>query len=533
MLKTLLRVRMAALLAAFTGQSRKRKSQTKGKAAGYAFLMLYCFCAFVFLFYASFSQLAAAFFPAGLGWLYFAMFAIMAFALMFIGSVFTAKSQLFEAKDNELLLSMPVPPGMILLSRMAALLAMNFVLELVVALPVFVSWLQYGETSGTGITAFVVIVLALPLFSLAVSCLFAWLVSLVTSHMRNTTAVTMVISVVFMLAYFLFCFRMNSYVTQLAANGAAIAGALGSAAPLVWLGRAAADGSLADLGLTLLWTVLPFVLAAYVLLNRSFIRIVTTRRGQVKVRYEKKAMRASSQDAALYRRELARLTSSSGYMLNAGLGLVFELVLAVLAVVKRRELLGALTAIPELYAAAAPILLLACMMVSGMVFFTASSVSLEGKSYWIVRSMPVETKKVLQAKLSLSNSLAIAPALLMTLAAALALRLPAAETALLLACQLLFVLLTANVGLMEDLRHCNLDWINETQAAKQGAGVLLSMLLDFGFVVAVGALYFFLLAELMPTTAFLGLILALMAILYALTARWLMTRGVKRFETLR
>ena len=230
MLKTLLRVRMAALLAAFTGQSRKRKSQTKGKAAGYAILMLYCFCAFVFLFYTSFSQFAAAFFPAGLGWLYFAMFAIMAFALMFIGSVFTAKSQLFEAKDNELLLSMPVPPGMILLSRMAALLAMNFVLELVVALPVFVSWLQYGETSGTGITAFVVIVLALPLFSLAVSCLFAWLVSLVTSHMRNTTAVTMVISVVFMLAYFLFCFRMNSYVTQLAANGAAIAGALGSAA---------------------------------------------------------------------------------------------------------------------------------------------------------------------------------------------------------------------------------------------------------------------------------------------------------------
>ena len=388
-----------------------------------------------------------------------------------------------------------------------------------------------AEPSPLKLASFV-IVLALPLFSLAVSCLFAWLVSLVTSHMRNTTAVTMVISVVFMLAYFLFCFRMNSYVTQLAANGAAIAGALGSAAPLVWLGRAAADGSLADLGLTLLWTVLPFVLA-YVLLNRSFIRIVTTRRGQVKVRYEKKAMRASSQDAALYRRELARLTSSSGYMLNAGLGLVFELVLAVLAVVKRRELLGALTAIPELYAAAAPILLLACMMVSGMVFFTASSVSLEGKSYWIVRSMPVETKKVLQAKLSLSNSLAIAPALLMTLAAALALRLPAAETALLLACQLLFVLLTANVGLMEDLRHCNLDWINETQAAKQGAGVLLSMLLGFGFVVAVGALYFFLLAELMPTTAFLGLILALMAILYALTARWLMTRGVKRFETLR
>lgn len=64
MLKTLLRVRMAALLAAFTGQSRKRKSQTKGKAAGYAILMLYCFCAFVFLFYLVFPACRRVF-PGG------------------------------------------------------------------------------------------------------------------------------------------------------------------------------------------------------------------------------------------------------------------------------------------------------------------------------------------------------------------------------------------------------------------------------------------------------------------------------------
>ena len=505
MLKSLLRVRFAALLAAFTGQSRKRGRQTKGKAVGYALLMLYCFCAFVFLFYSSFSQLAEAFFPAGLGWLYFAMFAIMAFALMFIGSVFTAKSQLFEAKDNELLLSMPVRPGLILLSRMAAMLAMNFVFELVVALP---------------------------LFALAVSCLFAWLISLLTSRMRNTTVITMVLSVVFLLAYFVFCFRMNTYVTQLAANGQAIAGALGAALPLVWLGRAAAEGNLACLGLTLLWTILPFALA-YVLLARSFIRIVTTNRGQIRVRYEKKAMRASSQDAALYRRELARLTSSSGYMLNAGLGLVFELALAVLAVVKRQELLTVFQVMPALKQALAPILLLAGMLVSGMVFFTASSVSLEGKSYWIVRSMPVPTKKVLRAKLNLSNSLSAGPALLMMLVCALVLGLPAVEVILLLACQLLFVLLSADIGLMEDLRHCNLDWINETQAAKQGAGVVLTMLIVWGFVLAVGAVYFALLAIVLTTPVFLALVLALLAALYALTQHWLATRGVRRFESIR
>ncbi|MFR7741934.1 MAG: hypothetical protein ACLU3I_00460 [Acutalibacteraceae bacterium] len=139
---------------------------------------------------------------------------------------------------------MPVRPGLILLSRMAAMLAMNFVFE---ACRGAAGLCRVAAASrrpdAAGIAAFVLIVLALPLFALAVSCLFAWLISLLTSRMRNTTVITMVLSVVFLLAYFVFCFRMNTYVTQLAANGQAIAGALGAALPLVWLGRAAAEGT--------------------------------------------------------------------------------------------------------------------------------------------------------------------------------------------------------------------------------------------------------------------------------------------------
>ena len=531
MLKTLLRVRMAALLAAFTGQSRKRKSQTKGKAAGYAFLMLYCFCAFVFLFYTSFSQFAAAFFPAGLGWLYFAMFAIMAFALMFIGSVFTAKSQLFEAKDNELLLSMPVRPGLILLSRMAAMLAMNFVFELVVALPVFAAWLRFGSPDAAGIAAFVLIVLALPLFALAVSCLFAWLISLLTSRMRNTTVITMVLSVVFLLAYFVFCFRMNTYVTQLAANGQAIAGALGAALPLVWLGRAAAEGNLACLGLTLLWTILPFALA-YVLLARSFIRIVTTNRGQIRVRYEKKAMRASSQDAALYRRELARLTSSSGYMLNAGLGLVFELALAVLAVVKRQELLTVFQVMPALKQALAPILLLAGMLVSGMVFFTASSVSLEGKQLWLAQSLPVSPWQVLRAKLRLQLLITVPPMLLCLVCLLAVYPGSPLELLFIAVTALSYALLMALLGLFLGLKMPNLSWTNEVVPIKQSACVALSLFGGWAVAMIPGALYLLTGIGSLDPLLYLSVVTALLLILSAVLSLWVKKTGSRIFAAL-
>lgn len=532
MLNVLLRVRLRAMLAAFSGRRGGKRGGKKRSPVVYAALLVYCLLAFGFLFYMTFSQLAAAYFPAGLGWLYFVMFAAMAFALMFIGSVFTAKAQLFEAKDNELLLSMPVKPGLILLSRMAALLLFNYLYEAVVAVPVLLAWLRTGTYTAAGLLAFVLIALALPFFALAVSCLFAWLISLLTRRLRSTTLLTMVLSVGFILLYLLVCFRLNRYVTQLAGIGAQLAQTLGAALPLLWLGRAIADGQLALLLLTLLWLLVPFVLA-YVLLARSFVRIVTTPRGRVRARRTAAPLRAASVERALLRRELARLTSSANYMLNAGLGLIFELVVAVLLLAKQalvRQMLAQL-GLAEL--PLAPLALLMMLLLSSMVYFTASSVSLEGKTFWLLRTLPVEPKRILRAKLRLANLLSLPPALIMTVCAACVLRVPVVQALLMAACQALFTLLMANLGLIEDLRHCNLHWTNETQAVKQGLATLFTMLLGWGLVLALGAVYLLLLARVMSPTAFFCALLGLLLAAFTASLRWLDTRGCARFEALR
>jgi ABC-2 type transport system permease protein len=44
-----------------------------------------------------------------LEWFYFALAGIISFALSFVGSVFATQTQIYDARDNELLLSMPVP----------------------------------------------------------------------------------------------------------------------------------------------------------------------------------------------------------------------------------------------------------------------------------------------------------------------------------------------------------------------------------------------------------------------------------------
>ena len=125
MLNILLRTRIEALLSVLTGAGRTKKAQSKGKLIGFATLMLLSLFSLGILFARIFEVLATPLSMLGMGWLYFGMAVVMSFGLMLIGNVILAKYQLFEARDNDLLLSMPIKPIHILLSRLFLLLVLH------------------------------------------------------------------------------------------------------------------------------------------------------------------------------------------------------------------------------------------------------------------------------------------------------------------------------------------------------------------------------------------------------------------------
>ena len=61
-----------------------------------------------------------------------------------MGSVFTAQTQLYNARDNEMLLAMPIPSAAILGSRMIMLLLLNYFYEAIVAIPAIAVWIAAG-----------------------------------------------------------------------------------------------------------------------------------------------------------------------------------------------------------------------------------------------------------------------------------------------------------------------------------------------------------------------------------------------------
>ena len=529
-LNALFRVRLLSLKSSLTGANRSNRKRSKAQLIGFGVLMLYTFGYFAFMLYTIFDGLAGPFSAMGLGVIYFALAALMAFALMFVGSVFSAKAQLYEATDNDLLLSMPVKPGEVLLSRMLLLLIMNLLFDLIVAGPAMLAWfLTTGFSPGSFLCGFAVLFLLLPLLSLALTSVFGLLLHRISARVRNQSLLTVALSLAFLAVYFVAISRMNIWITHLAADPTPLANAVGGVAPLVWLGRACVGGDFLALGgLTLLTAAL--LLAVWIFLERSFIKTATAKHSAAKIKYVEKSVDAVSPDRALLRREWKHFAASPSYILNCALGVIMVPIAAIYLLVKRSSLAPLLSA-PGIGEFLPLLILLGLCFLASMCTITAPSISLEGKSIGLLQSLPVTPRQVLLAKLRLHLLIAVPPMLLCS-AIFLWLFKPSLPIAV---CSVLLpsscVLFTGLLGLFENLRHPNFDWVNETQAVKTGMAIIVTIFGTMGLVI-VPFLVFLIWGDQIPSAALVGGFLALVLLLCLLLWRWLCTRGEEKFKAL-
>ncbi len=531
MIKVLLRARFAAMLAAMTPKKKGKQTSSVGMIALMAFLYLYLGVVFMGMFFSAFFGLAMIYFPQGMQWMYFAMFAILGFAMMFLGSVFTAKAQLFEAKDNELLLAMPVRPRDLLISRMIFLLLINYLMEATVAIPAAVMWAILGNGGILSWIFLFLMVLILPLFSLSVSCLLAWLISLVTSRIQKKSIFSMIGFLAFFFAYMYLVSNMDQYLILFEAQQSQIANAMSAVLPLYWIGLAIGNGNFLHFLLSVLFCLIPFVLTC-VILSHTFLRIVTTKAGTPKyVSNKGKEMRRSSAFSALLRREYARLLSSSTYMLNSGIGVPMAVIATVALIWKMGDIQTIFSTMGIDGGVLLCVLFLAMLgFLNTTATFTAPSVSLEGKQIGLLRSFPIASADILRAKIVMHVSIMGTTNLICSVAVAIAFQPSLPMLLVMILLPPLFAVLIANIGLMCNLFHPTLDWINEAQAVKQGMSVLLSMLFSTLSLLVLGGVG--ILLGLISLWLSLIATLALLVGGVVLTYSYLMRGGTRRWENL-
>ena len=469
----------------------------------------------------------------GLGWLYFLIMALLGLVLGVFGSVFSTYSSLYLAKDNDQLLSLPIPVRQILISRVLTVYLMGLLFSGAATVPAVAVYAVTCGATAAALLGGLVYVLLVSLIVLLLSCVLGWVVAKLSLRFKNKSFLTVLLSLVIIGVYYYFYFRAQEMLQALLANAESIGGKLGSGlSPLYLLGRGAEGDLLRLLPVVLL--VLALTALVWYVLEKSFLKIATASASVGKTRYKGGAMKTRSAIGALVAREIGRFTSNPNYMLNCGLGILIFVAGAAALLWKgapvREALEGVFDSVPG---ATAAIAATAVCFINAMNIITAPSVSLEGRNVWIVQSLPVSARQAVFAKLRAQLAVTLPPLALFCVCAAIALRLNFAEAALTLVLGVLGDVFVGAAGLWLNLLRPNLSWTNEIVPIKQSLNVLLTMLLAWLHALAVGGLYLFLVGPSgLSAALYLAAAAVVTAALDALLLLWLRKKGAAIFEEL-
>ncbi len=531
MLGTLIKIRFQSI-----ADSMFRNRRGKGVSAGIkvlaALLAVYVIGVFGALSYLIFSQLCEPFHLMGIDWFFFSFMILAAFCLMFIGSVFFAQSQMYEAKDNELLLALPVPVSMILASRILMLYLMNLAYAAIVMLPGIAAYIAKVGMSARQIVVFLLIFLLLPLLDVAVSCLVGALLSAVSSRIRRKSLVITLLYVIFLAIYLYGYTKLMDGMNYLAAHGDTLADAVKKTfLPLYQAGAAISDGDMMCIVMTLIYLVVPFGII-YAVLAKSFLRIITAQKNSARRKYRQRTLKEGSVVGALVRKEWMHFLSSAGYIMNAAFGSAVLIAAAVFLVIKQ-DYVALLAAMAPALEDALPLgMVSAACTILGTVLISAASISLEGKCLWIYQSSPVSPMELFHSKLAFHLIISIPAAVIASAAGIFVLKPSVPDALLMLVIPAVFCIFGAQFGLLLNLNFPRFDFISETSVVKNSLSSTVSLLGQIVAGIAPLGLYLLIKPlQSMGGTAVMAVYLVLLAAASAVMYRLLRTWGVSVLES--
>ena len=237
MLKQLVKKQMAEIFRSYLYDAKKNKKRSKGAVilyfALFALLMvgvlggMFAFVALMLC-----EDMAAA----NMGWLYFTLMGLMAIFMGAFGSVFNTYSSLYLAKDNDLLLSLPIPLRVIVASRLVTVYLMGLMYSAMVILPaVIVYWIQVAHSAAV-IAGGLLLTVLISLIVLLLSCLLGWVVAKISLKLKHKGITTVLVSLVAIGLYYFIYFKAQTVIADLVANAAVYGAKIkGAAYPCMYL----------------------------------------------------------------------------------------------------------------------------------------------------------------------------------------------------------------------------------------------------------------------------------------------------------
>lgn len=417
------------------------------------------------------------------------VYAMTGFAAMLalLTTVMKVKTTLFAGNDYDLLASLPIRKSHIIAVKFLSLYLLELLFCFILIFPVSIIYIVSTKNYGFIDTMLYLIILT-PVIPLLLSSIIGVFISFIADRFRFGNILSVVLLIGFMIVAFYFSYLMQSgsatEQNQSIMTMFEVLAWFNPSTILLKLNIHPGFTRLAYIGVNIGVLIVVLLGLAWCY---DYIHILLTSSKSHR-EYVRKELKVQHQFKALLFFDIKRYVTSRTYMLNTlPSGIMCIVMVVILSSSFNSIPAESLGEIGQLLSSFYVVMILWC---SGISTPSCCAINIEGKSMWMVKSLPINYKKYCYSKIILSE-LFIAP---LVLVASIICQFMAKDLTIWSSLGIFILpqvyLFGINcLGLYVNIRTPKIHWTNEIEAVKNSKSAVIMMLIGFLYVIVIAALY--------------------------------------------
>ncbi len=407
---------------------------------------------------------------------------------IFYSTIYRAKSYLFNSEDN--IFAMPIKPSTILTSRIIVLTLISYIVTTIIFVPAFIT---YGVTLKLGITYYLlafVSYLFMPLLPTILGCIFGYIIGYLTSKVKSKKIFETILTYLAVLLIMYVSFNIQSLALKFVNNVELVNKILSSIGFIInSFMEVISNGSIKDLFIYIIANVASAWLFVFIFKN-SYVKIVQNLKVEnAKSNYIEKEHTQKGVLTTLILKELKMYFSIPIYILNTSFGVVLIFFASIATMFYDKDVLFKMM---EIDVGMMPIYLLLIPVVAFSIAMSntaACSISIEGKNFWILKTMPIKVKDIFLSKIVV-NMLIVLPVMILSIILfGISFKMTILQTLIVILLAVFSNITCSMFGIIINLKYPRLDFVSYTQVVKQSLSSFLGIMVPLVFFFGLGALY--------------------------------------------
>lgn len=427
--------------------------------------------------------------PINMQFVVLTIFIIITSIMTIVEGIYKSGNLLFNCKDDNLLLSLPIKKSTVLFIRIFKFYLFELLYNSLFLLSPI---LLYGIEMHADISYFITSCIGLLLFPIVpilISCIVGTIVTFISSKFKGKNIAQTIITVAFLLVVLFISFRLDSLITKIAQNASSINDFItklyypaGAYIELVTNFNVLKLIEFVIIHLVLFVTSILIIGKVYFNINSS---IKSVKKEKTSKEYK---IKTNSQVKSLIKKEFNRFINSPVFITNAGFGLVLHAVGCILIAIKFSSIGSILTesgieVTTEQIRSYLPVVLFAFICFSSfMTSITSSMISLEGKSFNILKSLPVKPFTIIKSKILTAVIMMIPCIILGDIIIFVRFSFDIVSILILLAASIVLPLISETIGIIVNLKYPRMDAKNDTEVVKQSMSSSISVFIGMGII---------------------------------------------------